>query len=318
MAWSPYGADLFALTTDQGVRRLTNSPSYAEIANGALPTGGVTLKVRNLNAYRIGPISIHVQGTRVLGSLSLGPHGEGAVTLPQVADLGAGVLQTISARLDTRTTIAAVGVDVRAGSTVTVSGALAIGTPVDQQATQPAFHHTGRHVVLSLGGLRTLPVEGGVPSTAHMGNLLGSSPAYAPADGRVLYVGMGGIWLLRPGEAQARKVVSHPSGGLADGPAWLPDGSGFVYTAATQHPTLQTASTQIFLRRFAEGSPRQLTATFGMAAADLVVSPDGAFVAFRRAGSSRLHGDLWILPIGAPSRMWRVTRGENARHGAWR
>ena len=317
MAWSPFTADLYELS-GAGVRRLTNAPTQADLVRRDLPTGGVTLTIENLNNHAIGPVSVFVQGTKVLGSVSLTAHGDATVTLPEVADLGPGVLQTIAARVGSRTTIAPVGVDVRAGATVVVPGTLTVGALHDQQATSPSFHHSGKHLALSLAGLRTLPIEGGVPTRAHVGNLMGSRPVYAPGDGRLLYVGMGGIWLLRPGVDQAEKVAAHPSGGLADAPAWLPDGSGFVYTASTMHPTLQTASTQIYLKRFDQSTPTQISSMFGLHAGDLAISPDGKYVAFRRAGAQGTVGELWVLPLEAPTRAWPVVRGVDVRHIAWR
>ena len=316
MAWSPFTADLYALSAD-GVRRLTNAPSQADLLKRSLPTGAVTVTLRNLNNHPIAPVSVFVQGTRVLGNVSLAAHGDATVTLPAVADMGAGVMQTLCARVGSRTTVAPVGVDVRAGETVVVPGVLTVGAFHDQQATSPSFHRSGEHLVLSLAGLRTLPRRGGLPTKKHVGNLLGSRPVYAPNDGRILYVGMGGIWLLRPGADQAEHVVRHPSGGLAGSPVWLPDGSGFLYVAAQMHPTLQIAATQIFHMRFGE-APVQVSHHFGLHASDLAVSPDGKYVAFRRAGTSGTTGGLWVMPLASPARAWPVSQEADVRHIAWR
>lgn len=316
MAWSPFTTDLFAIEAE-GMRKLTNPRAINPAVAKARPTGSVEVRVQNLLGAARSDLVVCVEGGSVHAPLVLAPHGEATAAVHGVRDFGAGVLQQVWVRAGGRTLWAGSGVDVQAGATATLPGVFSIGDLRSHEVTQPSFHHGGKHMVVSIGGLHTLPLAGGVPSKEHVGHLMGTSPRYAPGDDRILYSGFGGLQVLEPGADQATPVGPRDAG-LVESPRWMPGGRRFMYVAQARDPLLGLYTQELHLQPLHSGSARAITRHFGEAITYPAVSPDGRFIAYRRAPPSGGRGTLWIMPLDDPGGAWPIeTRGDPV-HLVWR
>lgn len=316
MAWSPWSADLYEVSGD-GTRRLTNAPSHSDIAARGGTRGTVRVKVRNMTHERLDNVSLGVQGSQVLVPISLAPNAEGVFTVSGVVDLGANVLQTVYARRGGLSTFNPGGVDVRGGEAVDAPGVLSILRLSDWQATQPSWHHEGRYLALSIAGLHTLAREGGVPGREHLGHLTGHSPRYAPGDGRLVYVGMGGVWMLPEGARQAVKLASHPGDGLFERPIWSADGRAVYAVGPVRHPLLGIRTQGIYRLSLSGAAPELLHQPLAAEVQDLAPSPDGRYLALA-LGPAGGPARLVVMALDRPAQFWSLPQKTGVSSLRWR
>jgi Tol biopolymer transport system component len=136
--------------------------------------------------------------------------------------------------------------------------------------------------------------------------------AWSPVDDRLLYRnwligGGGGIFLTSVGGGAGTRLVDD-GGALWVMPAWLPDGSGFVYT---QDDTLHEYS-------LSSGQSGRLAQFYNEYVSNPSVSPDGQYVVFeRQTTGTPIRHDLWILNRGRPAEMWELTQDGRSSNPDW-
>jgi hypothetical protein len=139
-----------------------------------------------------------------------------------------------------------------------------------------------------------------------------SDLAYSPLKDQLLFrsddYGRGGIYVITPGGNSGSRLI--PDGdGAAEDPAWLPDGSGFVFIHGGD----------IYQYDFANRSVTRLTYFFHEAAAHPCLSPEGRYIVFERQTleTEPVQRDLWILNRQQPTEMWQLTDNGRSSHPVW-
>ncbi len=304
MAWSCFSHDLYELSP-AGLRRLTNAPSFAALEEAGLATGSVDVTVRNLSGQNLPLVGVYVQGGRELATVSLAPYPqaghEQVVRVAGVADLGPGVLQTVSARVAGKSVIAANAVDVVAGEVVVQAGGIGLGDLYSYAAASPSFRSDGGALAVALGGISSLPAEGGVPAALGV-DVYGFEPDFSPTDARLLFVDTDfsvRLWT----EDEGSRVIAR-TGTMLGEPTWLPDASGFVCTVAGDQ-----AASNVLLCGL-DGSSVAVTDVFHERLSSPSVSPDGGYLACVRTlpadAAGVAAGELWVLRGGHPGEGWRL------------
>jgi Tol biopolymer transport system component len=107
-----------------------------------------------------------------------------------------------------------------------------------------------------------------------------------------------GIQRVEPDTEQGGTTLVPPQqGGYPDYPAWLPDGSGFLYVESGNLFYSSSQGTNI----------RQLTFFVSEFVHQPSVSPDGNYVVFeRQSGEFKL---LWLMEWDNPTNMWSLAQG---------
>jgi hypothetical protein len=136
--------------------------------------------------------------------------------------------------------------------------------------------------------------------------------AWSPVDDQILYRnwtvgGDGGIYLTTVGGVAGNRLVND-GGALWVTPAWLPDGSGFVYTLDNYIYEYNLSSSQIIA----------LAVFYNEYVANPSPSPDGNYVVFeRQTTQAPLQYDLWIINRANPAEMWPLTEDGKSRDPDW-
>jgi hypothetical protein len=307
---SIFERDMYAVGPDgYGLRKLTNGPVHSALAS--YPRGTVTLTVRNNRGG--GPYLIYVAGAPAPQMVS-GPAGSTqTLTFSNVADFGPGHLQSTVAMfgLD-RWFSAAAAADVQAGQTVHAGTLTITGAGLREfGASQPSWRADGSKLgfMQSCAAIKQVPVY---PAPGLLGEIAvtpnvsgpvcfadwGPTPALA---NQVLYLTLFPeqyIYRTTEGSTAAGDLlVTFGMGDLLLDLQWLPDGSGFLYTIATDWSTSagtwQTAN--IYRYRFATRSATRLTNFSGDLARGVSVAPDGQWIVFDRAETFDGPSDLWLM-----------------------
>jgi hypothetical protein len=328
--YSRWTADLYEVTPN-GLRRITNPPAHADVIASGLPTGAVTGKIRNLtNSYKV--VAVYVEGAKKTVSVSLAPYNHAGdaqqFTVDDVVDLGSGNPQYVVAREAGCTWHAPMGVDVLPNATAQLPGELHVdGSGVNYTAASPTWRRDGRFLIFTAGTLLEVPAAGGYGSIPFgwKDASFCLDPAWSPVDDRLLYQDgfSAGIWLVEPGRNPAQ-VVSSAGYTYPQAPAWLPDGSGFVYTQQSFAAGNMFVSRDLYLYRFADARSVQLTQFYNENAEQPVVSPDGRHVAFIRVTTNAAQGtyfcsrrELWVMRFDNPAVMWPVIEAGNPSYPDW-
>lgn len=320
-------SDIFSIRPNGGgYRRITQAPACAELAN--YPQGSVTVQVQNL-IYE--PLLIYFQGSRELEFIS----GSGSVTFSEVADFGVGKQYAIATDGSDRWFNLA-GADVQAGGHVTAEPVLTVSSYGlgEFGADWPSWDPSGSALgfVLGLGDLLWIAAQ---PGPLEIGNNLfatGVSPslfsdylAWSPVGAdKFLYREWDGsndeaIYLGTAGAAGiGQLLVAIPALDRVEGLAWLPDGSGFVYSRTEQNAYYTKVRANIFRYSFASGQSTRVTDFADQFTGRLSVSPDGEQMVFELADSYDYGGkgprDLWIADLDGSSPHLLVS---DARAPAW-
>lgn len=312
--FSPFSADVYGIRMDgSGLRRITNTPSHADMQASGLGRGSVRVSVTNNYNTFTDPISffrVYIQGAAEWGVLTLpGQFGTAEVTIPNVVDLGTGVIQDI-VFLYSSGACGAVRryvpgfVDVAAGQTVSVDlvfDGTGCGLSGIREATRLSWKRDGSelgYLVVS-SPLRISAAGGGPGAPWWQGAGLTTSPAWSPVNNQVLYGrDLVGIQRIEPDTEQSGTLLVPPQqGGYPDYPAWLPDGSGFLYVE----------NGNLFYSSIQGTNIRQLTFFVNEFVHQPSVSPDGNYVVFeRQSGDFKL---LWLMEWDNPTNMWPLVQG---------
>ena len=330
-AHSRWTADLYELSR-KGFRRITNPPSQAEIQSGGYATGTVTGKVRNISdEQRI--VAVYIEGAREAVFVTLQPYNHIGDTadfvVPNVADLG-NTGQYVVAREGYYTWLAANFVDVRAGGTVELVGDLQVDAEgFSYVASSPTWCRDGSGLLLVAGKFLYVPASGGYGSIPFgwRDSPICMEVAWSPVDDRILYIGYPGtdIWLTRALEnAETTSLAEFHGASLPQDPAWLPDGSGFVFTMGITEYSGYYTSRDIMIYRFSNGSTLPLTQLYNENIRNIAVSPDGRFAAFERIMMNSASGNdfrsvqqLWVMQLNNPALMWPIVVKGNPGQPTW-
>ncbi len=323
-----YETDIYAIRPDgSGYRRITQSPACAALAR--YPKG--TVHVPGIN-HSFEPVFPYIQGAP---GVKMVTSSSAMVTFENVADFGEGVMQAVvvigggGRWLDP-----VVVVDVVPGGEITTPAFTVSGSPFpDFGASGPSWHPDGAALAYVFSSSQMEQISANPPPLADGAPLMregtktplsashiewGPTPATA---GQFLYVGGGdestAIYLATAGSTSAgQRLLSFEEYDLVAGLAWLPDGSGFVYTVSENF----LEQSNVYRYDFATQAATRLTNFTDEYAAQLTVSPDGRQIVFER-GMSWLglptdldRSDLWIMNHDGRELKRLV---ENARSPAW-
>jgi len=313
--FSPLEDDLYAIRADgSGLRRITNAPSQAAILGGGFATGSVRLTIFN-NASALetfSPFVISLRGAAQLQSFALPAYQQSAqILIENVADMGgdqAVIFIYSSPACGVNRRDVAGFVNVLPSQTVDINltfNATNCGGFVGA-ARELTWKRDSAEIGYLLGnGPFKVEASGrATPGDPWFGgnDLINETLAWSPVNDLVLYdvVGAGGGIFRRDvsGQQPGVQIVNRTILGDPVKPAWLPDGSGFLYLFAGN---IYSAD--------GNGQNRQQLTFFaaGEQAERVSPSPDGTFVVFeRRLGSA---STLWILERGNPANMWPLTAG---------
>ena len=307
--------DIFALNADGGnYRRVTQAPSCAGLA--AFPKGTVRVPVENASIFGDSFTGfVYFQGAPTILPVSLPPGGTTILTFNNVADFGPNFLQLATMIHASNRAIAfETAVDVVAGQTVT-TGEMGIYVPdIFWEARYPTWRSDGSAVgyVLNFSSLFRLPPN---PSPLDLGAELQTEVSNMPdfvdhlawgppsRANQLLYAGnvafdSEGIYLLTEGSANAgQRLLAWEVWEQVRGIAWLPDGSGFVFTVEEDNASFESVRANVFEYNFGTKQVKRLTNYSNLFAGQVTISPDGTQIVFDRATAKALDApaDLWIM-----------------------
>lgn len=322
---SEFGSDIYLINPDgSNLQRLTNAPACDQLAN--YPQGSATVQIEN-RLTNFSEYLVYIEGAPAAKVVNIAPNSTVLVSFPQVADLGADLMQAVVViNGHTRWFDAAVAADVTSGQnahagklTISSSGFDAYG------ATFISWNPTGTKLAYQFGTGRLWQVGVDVPLLGEGGPLLetqtnnsvlGTFPVWSPINNEVLYQRFN----TNPLTISRTEVDSADPGtdvvqvtGIS-GMGWLSDGSGFV---AADSNALLTHS-DLYVMRFADNSIVQLTQTAaGQAVVYPKVSPDNSQLVYNYVA------DLQTKPLAYQLRIMNIDGSEdhllvdNGRNADW-
>ncbi|MBU1748896.1 MAG: hypothetical protein KKA73_14500, partial [Chloroflexi bacterium] len=239
--YSAFQSDVYGIKSDgSGLRRITNPPSRAELLAGSYATGSVTGKVRN-DYGSLTTLLLYIQGAQEAVSVpAYSKYDEVSFTVPDVAVLDG--LQYVvftwadSGHANCKVYAAAV-VPMVANQTIDV-GTLSFNPATCSKFESEAitWKRDGSEIAVDVITPRKFQATGqAIGSDLFSAPLMANLPAWSPVNDQVLYhyfsldAGTRGIYLTTAGGGTGARLVDD-GGALWVGLAWLPDGTGFVYT----------------------------------------------------------------------------------------
>ncbi len=325
---SPYSAfhsDVYGIRPDgSGLRRITNPPSRAELdtlggtGSGSYRTGTVTGRIYN-NYGLVTTFSVYVEGAREVVAVDVGEYGdESGFTVPDVADLGLGLhyvvfLWSTQDCANGKEYTAAV-VDVDPGGMVDAGTLTFNGTCGKYYCQSLSWRRDGSQIGVHVVNARVFRAAGQAIGTELFdAPALVSELAWSPVDDRILYrcqtfdAATRGIYLTTAG-GDAGVPLAPDEGAIWVTPAWLPDGSGFVYTL--DHRLLHYD--------LSNGQITPLAEFHNELVANPSPSPDGKCVVFeRRTTGTPTQRDLWIVNRHNPVEIWSLTDDGRSSNPDW-
>lgn len=313
--FSPYSQDVFAIRPDgSGLRRVTNYPSVRELPAGT-PTGTVTGRVRNDYLEPV-TLFIYIEGAPALQPVTVGVNGAEEFTIPGVADFGPGVTQAVSLAYGANyREFPPVLLDVIPGETADIGEIQFLNQRFRFDPFHLSWDAAGERIAFDMGGLSRIidafPTAPAGPAAGE--DLLGGGPAsdpeLSPVDGRILYSHSLDLRLYDPADGSSAALIE---GELTNGHAWLPDGSGIVYSDA------EGAASNLALFDPVSRRTAQLTFLTNEIASQPSPSwPDARYMAFCRTSTDYSIQDIWIMETAKPGYMWPLTMDGNSYNPRW-
>jgi len=340
-ACSFYNGDIYAIRTNgTGFRRVTAPPACG--VSPGLPIGTVQLEVVN-NSGMGTTFIVYIEGAPSPKSVTLSDYGSATVTFTNVIDYGNGVLQWAVAIYGyDRFTYVHAHADVIPGQTVSTDGPLYLNAPIQHWGwNSPTYNSDGTEIAYFFGSGTLYVAPSDHTNPGGVGNYLLADGVFMPGNPTRLQWGKGthahqllyegfdwdsigdAIYLVDEGSdtSGTKELVIDPSmsGMVALGLTWLPDGSGFLYSATEKDPyTFQTFG-NIFEFKFTTQQSTRITNFTSGFPRELTISPEGNKVVFEYQASgdwSDLNPpiDLWIMNRDGSEAALFV---ENGQSPAW-
>lgn len=323
-ACSFYNGDIYAIRADgSGLRRVTAPPACG--GHQGLPTGTVNLDVVN-NTSEGMTVVVYIEGAPGPKFATLSGYGSATVTFTNVIDYGDGVLQWAVATYGyIRFTSVHAHADVIPGQTVSTDGALYMDYATSNWGWgSPTYNSDGSEMAYIFGsstiyyapsdntnpggvGWKLLNLPDGTIMPGSPRDLQWGRGAHAH---QLLYQGLdwdaigAAIYLVDEGSpdpgTEVLLVDDDNSGKTVLGLTWLPDGSGFLYSATETDWTTYTHFGNIFEYKFDTKTSTRLTSFTSGYPRELTISPEGDKVVFEYQATgdwsdSNVHIDLWMM-----------------------
>jgi Tol biopolymer transport system component len=303
-----YETNIYVININgSGFRRITNRPTCAEASSMA--TGTITVNIRN-DFDQIQIAEITVEGAPQPTFVSLLPRLSKQVTIPNVPDLGPGILQSVVA-IEGGNRWWTPGVDVVAGQTVHAGelGLSAASRVSNVNVSDPTWSPDGQTIGFLLAGrlMQRVALNAGVLQRSidlFSGDpqmIAASELAWSPVDDTVIFTANntdGGRSIFRATVGSANAAVLLVNVDDTRGLSWLPDGSGFVmvnYFAEFFSPV----NSNLWHIDLVNSQATQLTQFENEFAFHPTLSPDGQQIAFNYAPNLQPEtpSEIRILPI---------------------
>lgn len=320
-------SDVFTIGADgKGYRRVTQAPSCAELAR--YPQGTVRVPIRN-DSYDSFAGFLYFQGAESLQAANLPPLSTGMVTFENVADFGSGddglQVGAVIYGSDRELAFTAIG-DVIADGAITTPETSLYPPASTWEVRSPAWSADGARIghLLNFDGLWQLPRN---PGPLAFGDsllaedvrpdgyvaLLAWGPTAATAD-QLLYAqsfGDTGVYFTVEGSVTpGAPLVTFESWEAVLGLAWLPDGSGFVYSVTEGDYFGEDRSSNLYHYDLDTDQITKLTDLVGEFVGQVSVSGSGDSFVFEVAaeldefGADLLDPDLWVIDsVGVAPRL---------------
>lgn len=308
-------SDIFAVGVDGGnYRRITQSPSCDGL--NAYPKGTVRIPVSNDNIFGESFTGfVYFQGAPSVLPVSLPAGGSTVLTFDNVADFGDGFLQVGAIVHPSGREISfATAIDVVASETVT-TGEMSLFVPsISWEARSPTWRSDGSKIgyFLNFASMFALPPD---PSPLDLGQELQTDVSAMPdfashlewgppsKANQLLYRGSvifdaQGVYLTQENSATAgQRLVSYEVWENIRGLAWLPDGSGFIYSVEESDDNFTSVKANVFEYNFGTQQAKRLTNFDNLFAGEVTISPDGTQIVFDLSAEADLAApsDLYIM-----------------------
>jgi hypothetical protein len=184
------------------------------------------------------------------------------------------------------------------------------------------WRHDGSEIGFRMFGFYKIPADPSDPflmtEVQPSGSPFGACFTWSPVDDRYLYndapVGKryDELYIAEEG-GEPRLLVEHNEWNIP--PAWLPDGSGFVYIGIPGYSPNAT----IYFYDLGSGQMQRLTYFHGEVIERLSTSPNGQYIVFelRNRLNPPYRSDLWIMDRLNPVEIWRITDSGNCTAPKW-
>ena len=329
---SLYQADVYALRSDGQEYRRVSSPPACGNPDG-LPTGTVHVPVQNGTYDESGPFTIYFEGAAGYMEIALAPGEATMLTFNNVADYGDQQQYAVAMFGEVRSFDPDAKVDVQPGVTLE-TGVLVIGGGLTHYGFQwPTYTPDGSKIASILHKDELFQVDADNREPGLLGERLrilptmsndfltwGPTAAHANqflyegwVDGDTIFLGDAST-----GTSQLILTIDPLQvGQTLLGMAWLPDGSGFLYSVSEFADWVYKAD--LFEYSFATGQSTRLVNVSSGFIRRITTSPDGRYIVFEYQENGDWWDlnpaiDLWILDREASQVALLV---ENGQAPAW-
>ena len=329
---SLYQSDVYALRSDgQEYRRVSGPPACGN--PDGLPTGTVHVPVENGSYDESGPFTIYFEGAPGPIEIALAPYQSTVLTFTNVADFGIKNQSAVAIYGDARSFYPDAKVDVQPGQTVE-TGVLVISTGFEHYGFQwPSYRLDGTKIasIFNKSELYQVDSENRVPGV--LGSILPVTmpvssdfltwgPTATRAD-QFLYEGWQDsdtIFLGNASTGSSQLIMTIDPlriGKSLLGLAWLPDGSGFLYSVSEMVNYVDKAD--LFVYSFATKQSTRLTNLSYGFIRRITVSPDAQMIAFEYQEYGYWYEenpvtDLYVIDLNEAQ---AYLLAENSRAPAW-
>lgn len=313
-AYSAFSSDVYGISpTGGGLRRITNPPSHADVINGNDPTGTVTGQIYN-NYGNVTLFNLYVEGAVTTQIVSLGAYDTNTpFTIPNVAVVDDGLSYIVfnwsNNSCANGKEYAALAVPVIANQTVDIGTITFNGYCNSYDNSSVTWKRDGSEIATNLLGARRFMASGEAIGRDLLSNLSESTALrWSPTNDQLVYyrtIGDNGFYQATAGGDAGTRII--PQFTTFNDAAWLPDGSGFIYTTDNTINLYTPARGTTLLATFQNetvGSPS--------------LSADGNYIVFERRTAGSDYHDLWLMRRSNPNEMWALTSDGKSGNPTWR